>query len=166
MQLSKRRSGLSIRIGSGSVTSSAAAAIRPELNASYRASWSTMGPRDVFMSMAVDFILPRVAVFIMWAVAGVSGTWSDTKSDSARSVSRSARPRTPIRGGVGITVQRFQPESLGPLRHGFPDAAKANDAKRRSHQVGPKEQLKIPCLPFSGPDVLDTFEEPSCGREQ
>ena len=50
-------------IGSGSVTSSAAPAITPSSSASYSASGSTTGPRDVLTRIAERFILrQRVAV--------------------------------------------------------------------------------------------------------
>src|SRR5262249_29055951 len=79
-QLSRPTSGSSIGIGSGSVTSSAAAQIVPSLSAAANAAWSTTGPRDVLISTAVGFIQASVSALMRWRVTGLRLTWSDTKS--------------------------------------------------------------------------------------
>src|SRR5690349_14668479 len=79
-QLSRPTSGSSIGIGSGSVTSSAAAQMTPSRSAVANARWSTTGPRDVFTSTAVDFIMASVSALIRCRVTSDRFTWSDTKS--------------------------------------------------------------------------------------
>src|SRR3954454_2803716 len=86
-QLSIPTSGSSIGMGSGSVTSRAAAAITPSRNASAKATWSTTGPRDVLTSTAVGFIQARELPLMRCRVAGLRFTWIDTKSLSPRSTS-------------------------------------------------------------------------------
>src|SRR4029077_13801265 len=77
-QLSRPTSGSSIGIGSGSVTSRAAAAITPPFNAAARAGWSTSGPRDVLTRTAVGFIHERVVPLMSPRVSSDRLTWIDT----------------------------------------------------------------------------------------
>ena len=73
--------------GSNSNTSRPAAAILPVFKASTSACSSTTGPRAVFTTMAVRFIMASSAAPIRWRVAGNSGTCRLMKSDSPSSVS-------------------------------------------------------------------------------
>lgn len=49
----------------------AAARIVPFLRASYKASWSTTPPREVFMKTAFFFILPKVSLLYIFRVSGL-----------------------------------------------------------------------------------------------
>ena len=89
MKLSSFNRGLSAGIGSGSVTSKAAAAMYPLVKAVYSALGSTTPPRAVLMRQAVGFIFfsclsPRICF-----VSGVSGVCIETMSDSVSNWSRS-----------------------------------------------------------------------------
>jgi hypothetical protein len=83
MKLS-RPSSRAWRVGSSAKTSEAAPAIVPASSASARSSSSTMPPRAVLIRSAVGFIRESCGRRIMERVAGVSGTWSETTSLSAR----------------------------------------------------------------------------------
>ena len=91
--LGSRSSGLSIGRGSGSVTASAAPPRRPPSRASEMAAWATNCPRAVFTSRAARFIAASSARPSQCRVSALSGTWSETKSDSASSVALSTRTR-------------------------------------------------------------------------
>ncbi len=124
-QLSSPTSGSSIGIGSGSVTSSAAAQIVPSRSASASARWSTTGPRDVFTSTAVGFISASVVALMRWRVTGERFTWSDTKSLRAQEFLERQVGRAERLGHVGrqllhIVVQDLHPEALRPSRDACP----------------------------------------------
>ena len=64
-------------MGSGSMTSRAAAAIQPSVRAWHRALVSTTGPRDMFIRMALGFIRRSWGALIRPRVSGVRGTWRE-----------------------------------------------------------------------------------------
>src|ERR1700694_3409956 len=77
--------------GSRSYTSRPTPAIFLAFSASTRAASSTTGPREVLMRIAVFFIKANCGVLSRCCVSGVSGTCTETKSDSASSLPRSTR---------------------------------------------------------------------------
>ena len=87
--LSNASSGLSTGVGSCSNTSIAAPWMRFSRSASISAASCTTGPRAVLMKYADGFIFANSAAPIRPCVRSSSRQFTDTKSDSASSVSRS-----------------------------------------------------------------------------
>src|SRR5437879_719761 len=86
--------GLSFEGGSSTITSRPAPAMRLVMSALCRAISSTTGPRHVFTSTAVGFIMVSCRSEIMFLVWAVSGTCSVTTS-AILSSSSSSTKRTP-----------------------------------------------------------------------
>ena len=94
VQVSTLSSGLSFDGGSSTITSSPAPAMRLVMSALCSARSSTTGPRQVFTSTAVGFIMLSCVSDIMFWVSDVSGVCSVTTSEMASSSSKSTY-RTP-----------------------------------------------------------------------
>ncbi len=94
IQLGAESSGSSAGGGSRSRTSSAAPAISPDRRARFSAAWSTIGPRAMLTIKAVrssarEFLADDARD------SGLSGRWTQTKSDRSASPSSPTRSQTP-----------------------------------------------------------------------
>ena len=88
------------------------------------ASWSTIGPRAVLIRIAVGFIRASASASIRWWVAGVSGQWSETKSErsssvleaprASRVVGRDAAPSCRTRTPGAATARPIRPKPTIP----------------------------------------------------
>src|SRR5258705_715623 len=65
-----------------------------------------------------------------------------------------------------VVVQDPHPEAPGSARHGLADPAEADDADRRSVDVGSHQEHRAPRLPVAGADVTVPFDEPPGGGHQ
>ena len=89
MTLSMSLRGLSGSIGSVSSTSRAAPPISPARRASIRSGSRTRPPRATLTRRAPGFIFRKASRLKTCRVAGISGAWMDSTSDSRSSVSKS-----------------------------------------------------------------------------
>ena len=92
------------------------------------------GPREVFTSTSVGFIMARRSVLIRCRVCAVRVVWRETKSDSREQILQVPVLRREFLldlGGrpVGVVVEDAHGEPAGTAGQGLPDSAESYDAE-------------------------------------
>ena len=144
-------SGWSTGSGSTSKTSSPTPAMVPACRASTRASWSTIGPREVLIEIAVRRrcgvarpIRSGPGCRRSAARARVTMSLRSSSSSSSTRVAWCSAARSAVRCGLHATTSHA--ERLGDGRDLAAQLAQPDDAQRRAGQVQ-RDEL----LPLAGP---------------